>query len=71
MTTENKIHEVIKEGSLTIFGVELKFVRLDNGTNVIEAESLEKFFEALADPNNLQKNADEAMMELAKRIKEL
>jgi hypothetical protein len=39
-------------GTFTVFGVEMKCHVLDNGQRIIEADSLQNFFEALEGSSN-------------------
>jgi len=42
-----QLPKAISEARITIFGVELIVVQLDDGRRVIEGESLSRFFDAL------------------------
>jgi len=68
MTSDNPLPQAKYEGSFTIFGVNLKCAVLDDGRRVFEAESMEKLFEAMADPNTPEQN-EEVLMEFAKWCK--
>lgn len=45
--TENLLPISTHQGSFVLFGVEVKCHRLSNGETIIEAESLDRLFEAM------------------------
>lgn len=51
MNKPNATPQSIREGTLTIFGVELKVHHLDNGQRIIEEESIIRLFERMAEPD--------------------
>jgi hypothetical protein len=51
---------VTHSGSFHLFGVDVKCHRLDDGRSIIEAESMERLFAAMAEPG---REVDAAEME--------
>ena len=55
---EDTIPKAVWSGTFTIFGVELKCHVLDDGRRVIDMESMEKLFAAMADGTTDTSNID-------------
>lgn len=64
----NPIPKSVSSGIIDIFGVNLEFHILDDGSRVIEAESMAKFFEAMENPNSPDLTTEDAL-KMAKFIR--
>ncbi len=49
--TDDELPKVIWVGTFTLFGVDLKCCVLDDGQRVIDGDSLDELFDAMAQPD--------------------
>lgn len=71
MSDSEDIPKSIANSTINLFGVELKCHVLDNGKRVIEAESMEKLFDYMANgnPEITEENTEEQATSFAKWLR--